>query len=191
MKANPPLVALFIFLTTIAVYVAGISPLSSALNRARASLAADEARLSVMQTEVTMKQGLQDRIRELEKANRANRDALLVPMLNSHAMRGKSFLDAIAVESGLVGMEYTEGTFRALPVPKVQLPERRTARRSVRVHARGDYAAAASFLMRVERDLPTVCLQSLSIAPIQQNATPDMQEINMAFEWPCEGEVIK
>jgi len=109
MKANPPLVALFIFLTTIAVYVAGISPLSSALNRARASLAADEARLSVMQTEVTMKQGLQDRIRELEKANRANRDALLVPMLNSHAMRARSLLCDRAYECGLVDVEYAEG----------------------------------------------------------------------------------
>jgi len=192
MKTNPPLIALLIFLATIAIYMTVVSPLSSALFKNRAALTEDELRLSAMQLGVTTQADVKNRIAELEATNALRRATWISPMLNSYAMRAKSFLDAMATESGLTGMEYSEGTFRALPVPKTQLPDVRTARRSVRMRAMGDYAAMASFLLRAERDLPMMCLQSMSVAsPKNGPATADVQEIEMTFEWPYEGEVIK
>jgi len=191
MKSNPPLVALLLFLAALALYLGGVKPLSGVLGEMRAELMRNERKLTAIQMDVMTLGDLQKRIVELEGETSANRTALMTPMLNSYAMRGKSFLDTLATESGLVGTEYSEGALRALPVPNSQVPTRRTARRAVQLKARADYAAAASFLMRVERDLPTVCLQSLSIVPAGQNGTADRQDVTMIFEWPCEGEVIR
>jgi len=194
MKTNPSLVALLLFLSSVALYVVVVEPLSAVLNAARAVLTKDEQTLTTMQTDVTTKSAYQARIAELEETDQANCERWITPMLSSYAMRGKAFLDAIAQESGLTGVEYTEGTFRALPVPKSQLPDKRTARRSVRLKAMADYAAAASFLLRVEKELPSVCLQSMTIAPANGGGgqgSIDQQAVTMVFEWPCEGEVIK
>lgn len=192
MKTSPQLVALLLFLTAIALYVAAVGPLSTALTKARAELANDQTRLSTMQMDISMQPEIKKRIAELEAKNERHRAEWIAPMLNSYAMRAKSFLDAAATESGLANVEYNEGAFRALPVPKILLPDQRTARRSVRVKAMADYAAAASFLMRAERDLPALCLQSLTIEQARvSGASADRQEVEMVFEWPCEGEVIK
>jgi len=192
MKTNPLLVALLLVLAAIALYVAVVSPLSDSLFKARENLAKDEANLAAMRSDVMLQPSLKTRIAELEATNRINRACRITPMLNSYPMRVKSLLDAMAVESGFTNIEYSEGTFRALPVPKTQLPEMRTARRSVRVKALADYAALVSLLLRIERDLPTVCLQSFSVSPVRTpNASADLQEVNLVLEWPCEGEVIK
>jgi len=58
------------------------------------------------------------------------------------------------------------------------------------VKARGDYAAIASFVLRAERDLPMMTVQSVSITP-GKNDDQDLQCAELILEWPCEGEVIK
>ena len=47
---------------------------------------------------------------------------------------------------------------------------------------------AISFLMRVEKELPLVALQSMNITA---DPKPDRQKIEMVFEWPAKGATTK
>jgi len=189
MKSNPSTIALGLLGAAIALYALAVQPCSKALVTARAKLAELTSRQVAMEMDVANKASLEKRIALLEKATAANRAALISPMLNSYAMRAKSFLDAFAREAGLVNVEYHEGGMRTLPVPGAQLPLHRTARRSVKITATGDYAAAISFILRAEKELPLMAMQALKVTP--QKDDPVAQSIELTVEWPVEGEVIK
>ena len=122
---------------------------------------------------------------EIDAAQKPFLDALLTPLLESWAMRAKSLLDPIAADVGLTIVDYSEQPVRALPLPTPQ-PRQLHARRPIRVVCRGSYAEIASFLLRVEKLLPHVALQSLLI---KAQKDPDAQTAEIVLEWPAKGEM--
>jgi len=190
MKSNSSAIALLLIGISIAIYIGVIAPVSDSLIKSRKELLDAQVRLNSIELAIAQRSDVEKRVAQAEKKNEANRATWLAPMLNSYGMRVKSLLDAAATESGLVNVEYGEGGVRALPVPQECLPERRTARRSVRIRAAADYAAVASFLMRAEKEQPLMTLQALSIVS-GKNGNAELQDIEMVLEWPCEGMVIK
>lgn len=190
MKMNSTILALLLFVGAILLYSVAVSPLSASLSRTQGALSTDVARLNAMELDIRTQDDLTVRVKELEATNKLHRASWIAPMLNSYAMRVKSLVDAMAFECGLTGVEYTEGTLRALPVPSAQVPTRRTARRSVHMKAFADYAAIASFILRAERDLPLMTVQAFTIVPRQDN-DKERQSVDLILEWPCEGEVVE
>jgi len=190
MKSSSATLAAVMFLGAIALYAVVISPLSASLGKSRGMLTDELLRRSKMELTISQKNDYAIRNEKLARENAAQRTNWMAPMLNSYSMRAKSFLDDLARESGLVGVEYGEGGIRALPIPKTGLPKQRTGRRSVRIQANGDYAAIASFILRAEREQPLMTLQSLAITQ-DPRSTADRQHMELVVEWPCEGEEIK
>lgn len=119
----------------------------------------------------------------LEKAREPYLNALLTPLLGSWSMRAKAVLDPLAADVGLKLSDYTELPARALPLPK-PTPLQLYARQPIRVVCRGSYAAIASFVLRVEKLLPYVSLQAMSI---KTQKDPAVQYATLVFEWPSKG----
>ena len=109
---------------------------------------------------------------------------LLEPLLESYAMRAKSLLDPLAADVGLTIGDYAELPARRLPLPKPQAPQL-YARKPIRLTCTGSYATIISFLMRVEKELPLVSLESFSL---KTQKDPDNQSATIVFEWPIKGE---
>jgi len=128
----------------------------------------------------TVKKDLDD----LESALAPYRAAMLVPLLESYAMRAKSLLDPLALGAGLEEVGYSDEPFRALPLPK-PMPRQLHTRAAVRVTAKGSYQQAVSFLLRLEREYPLVSLQRLDIAAVQ--GSPAAQSVTFVLEWPAKG----
>jgi len=192
MKSNSSLISIGLLVLAFILYVGGIGPMSTSLLKTRSEVADEEVRLTSIELTNGQREDFKSRVTALEQGNAKLRATWLSPLLNSYAMRVKSLVDAMATECGLTNVEYEEGPLIALPVPKEQLPESRTARRAVRVKALADYAAAVSFVMRAEKDLPLLTVQSLSIQqPKNGQGQVDRQEVVITFEWPAQGEVIK
>jgi len=190
MKQNPLTIPILIVAISVALYMGALSPLSNSLLKARNQLTDSQGRLDTIEMNIRQKESMRERLAVLEAGNATRRTVWLTPLLNSYAMRAKAQLEVLAAEAGLANVEYLEGKMRALPLPKGPIPKRRTARRSVTVRAAADYAAAASFVMRVEKELPQVTLQSFTIkAP--KNGMVEKQDFEICLEWPGEGEVIK
>ena len=112
---------------------------------------------------------------------------MLEPLLGNYAMRARSILDPMAADAGLSNRDYSESATMALPLPR-PTPKQLHLRRPIRVTARGSYMGAISFLMRVEKELPLVALQSMNITA---DPKPDRQKIEMVFEWPAKGATTK
>lgn len=188
MKSSSSLVPLALLCLAVVLYLGVLNPLSATLLKTRSLLTTEESRLAGIEMSNKQRDGVKMRVAVLERENAKRRTTLLAPLLNSYSMRVKSLVDTLATESGLANVEYEEGSLLALPVPREQLPERRTARRSVRIKASADYAAAVSFLMRAEKELPLLTVQSVTIQP---SKGPDRQEVAVVLEWPVKGEVIR
>ena len=124
-------------------------------------------------------------LEQLDAAIVPYEEAMLTPLLESWAMRAKSKLDVFAAEAGLKNVDYTELPVRALPVPS-PLPRQLYARRPIKASCRGSYAEIVSFLMRVEKELPYVSMQSF-LLDVQQD--PEMQRGDIVFEWLVKGAV--
>jgi len=191
MKSNPSAIALALLVLAVVLYMGVINPMSASLLKSRSQLTDEEIRLTNVEMSNNQREDFKSRVAAFEKENEKRRATWLSPLLNSYAMRVKSLVDSAATESGLTNVEYEEGPLLALPVPKERLPEERTARRAVRIRALADYAAAVSFVMRAEKEFPLLTLQSLSVQPPKSAPTPDRQEVEIVFEWPGKGEVIR
>jgi Tfp pilus assembly protein PilO len=120
---------------------------------------------------------------ELESALKPYGDAMLVPLLESYAMRAKSIVDPLALGAGLEDVTYSDEPFRALPLP-TPMPRQLHTRAAVKLTATGSYQQAVSFLLRIEREMPLVSLQQFDITA-QQN--PRSQSISIVLEWPAKG----
>jgi len=190
MKSNSSAISLALLGLSVVVYLGVINPMAASLLKTRTQLTDEEIRLSTVEIGNNQREDVKERIFELTKTNETTRATLIAPLLNSYAMSVKALVDTIATEAGLVNVEYNEGRLLALPVPKERLPENRTARRSVRIKAQADYAAAVSFVLRAEKELPLMTVQSFTVT-MPQNARPEMQDVEIVLEWPGKGEVIK
>ena len=153
-------------------------------------LAAAKRRLAELQdrqyrTDIDLKRSstVAKDLEELETALKPFRDAMLVPLLESYAMRAKSIVDPLALGAGLEDVTYSDEPFRALPLP-TPMPRQLHTRAAVKLTATGSYQQAVSFLLRVEKELPLVSLQQLDITARQN---PRSQSISLVLEWPAKG----
>ena len=170
-----------------AIYVFGVHPAGDALAKETGRRDERDASQRRMNADLRGAGAVRQSLDELDALMAPYMGALLEPLLESYAMRAKSLLDPLALGAGLTDLDYTDEPFRALPVG---LPFARQlyTRAAVRVSARGSYQAAVSFLLRLERDMPFVSLQSLEISARQE---PDAQSVSMVLEWPAKGKVTR
>jgi len=80
-------------------------------------------------------------------------------------------------------VDYSELPTRALPVP-TPVPKQLYLRRPIKASCIGSYAAMVSFVMRVEKELPYVAVQSFRM-DVQQD--PNVQRGDIVFEWLAKG----
>ena len=165
------------------LYLFAVQPCQDSIAKARRELDSLDGQLRVTSRDLKDSPRVKSMLSEIETARRPFMDALLTPLLESWAMRAKSKLDPLAADVGVKVTDYAELPVRALPLPK-PVPKQLYARRPIRVTARGSYAEIASFILRVEKMLPYVSLQSLNI---KAQRTPEEQSAEIVFEWPVKG----
>lgn len=112
---------------------------------------------------------------------------MIEPLLESTAMRAKSFVDPLAAGCGLVGMEYEQETPIALPVFGSAAREQ-YVRCPVKMTCRGSYQAAVSFIQCVEKRFPLVALEALTVSA---GSDPDLQQVSIVLEWPMRKGAVK
>ena len=171
----------------VGIYMFGVQPAEDALLKARRDHDDEESRLQIVNMNLRGAPENKSRLERLAADLKPFREAMLEPLLGSYAMRAKSILEPLAFDAGLSNLDYAEATTRALPLPR-PAPKQLHLRRPIRITARGSYMGAISFLMRVEKEHPLVTLQSMNITT---NPDPDLQRIEMVFEWPAKGEKTK
>ena len=182
------LVTIAFALLAAGIYFLAVSPTKTRLQKSAKALSEHRARHATVMKNLASSGTVAKRIEETESALKPVREAMLEPLLESLAMRAKSLVDVMAQEAGLADLEYEALDQRALPVPG-RMPRQLHAREPIRITARGSYQATASFLMRLERDMPLVALEALSITAVQ--ATPETQRVEMILEWPVKGAVTR
>lgn len=168
----------------IVTYMFGIAPTKISLKNSGETLDGLEMQVARAVSDLKSKDSTKEKIDAVLSARKPYLDALLEPLLESYAMRAKSFIEPIALETGLRALDYSEEQIRYLPIPP-KSPMQLYARYPVKVTCKGSYMAIASFILRIERDYPLVSLQSLTIQSQQQNN--DEQSATIILEWPTLG----
>lgn len=168
----------------VAIYMFGVEPAQSALAKDREKLEQLKGDQTRINRNLKNSENIKKQLSDLQAQMKPYKEAMLTPLLGSYSMRAKSVLDPLALGAGLTDIEYAQEDFRALPVPK-PMPRQLHTRAAVRLTAKGSYQGAISFLLRLEKELPLVSLQSMSI-DVQQQA-PSKQIVTFVLEWPAEG----
>lgn len=165
------------------IYLFCVQPCSDELATARRNLA--ELQDKQYRTDIDLKRSgtVTKDLNELEAGLKPFHDAMLVPLLESYAMRAKSLLDPLALGAGLDDVTYSDEPFRALPLP-TPMPRQLHTRVAVKLTATGSYQQAVSFLLRLGKEMPLVSLQQLDITA---RSTPETQSVSMVLEWPAKG----
>lgn len=169
------------------IYIAAVEPAIAKREATARTLSELRTRHDLMQRNLAGADKLKARMTDIEERLRPYREAMLVPLLESLAMRAKSILDPFALGAGLGETDYEELSPIALPVPK-RLPLQLHARQPIKFSARGSYQSAISFLMRLEKEFPLVSLEAIEITAQQD---PNNQKIMMILEWPVKGKISK
>ena len=166
------------------LYFFAVDPAEAKLATERKHLAELENRQNQINLDLKNAGAVKDKIEELEKSMEPYEKALLEPLLGSYSMQAKAKLEQMLTEAGLTNLDYAEEPFRALPLPKPTMPRQLHRRAAIRVTARGSYQAAASFCLRLEKELPLVGLQSYEIS---SEHDPTKQVVSFVLEWPAKG----
>lgn len=111
----------------------------------------------------------------------------LEPLLGSFAMRGKSLLDPVAVQTGFVINSVKELPVLPIRVP-TPAPQQRYNRQPIEFTGHGSFAQITAFIALTEATHPLATLSSLLI--VSQPSTPERHKAIIAFEWPAKGEKI-
>ena len=176
-------ISLAISAIAVVIYMFAVQPCSISLDEAKRTLQQLQDQKFGVDRDLRGSEKVTSRLDELDAAMAPYNEALLTPLLESWAMRAKSKLDVFAAEAGLLNVDYSELPVRALPVPK-PLPKQLYARRPIKASCRGSYAEIVSFIMRVEKELPYVSVQSFRLDAQQD---PEMQRGEIVFEWLVKG----
>jgi len=169
----------------VVLYLFGVQPSAASLEKFKGELEQLQQQKLSVDRDLRDVGKVTDKISELKAGIAQYEEAMLTPLLESWAMRAKSQLDLFAAEAGVRNVDYSELPPRALPVPK-PLPRQLYARRPIKASCRGSYAEIVSFMMRVEKELPYVSVQSFRLDA--QNE-PDMQRGDIVFEWLAKGAI--
>ena len=182
---NPFFLSALILAGAAVIYLFAVQPAQMSNGKAKRELEGLTDQRRIMERDLKDSARVKGMLAEIDAKQKPYLDALLTPLLESWAMRAKSLLDPIANDVGLTIVDYAEQPVRALPLP-AQPPLQLFARHPIRVVARGSYAEIASFMLRVEKLLPHVALQSLQI---KAQKDPEAQSAEIVFEWPAKGEM--
>ena len=170
-----------------AIYFFALEPTEEKLYKVRTSLAAQTQRHQSMMASIGRSDQVKKRLSDAEARIADYDKALIKPLLESTAMRAKSFVDALAVGCELVGMEYEALSPLDLPVLK-DVPQKKYTRCPIRIKCVGSYQSAVSFVRCVEREFPLVALESMSVT---SRSEASAQQIEIVLEWPMVKEVAK
>ena len=170
-----------------AIYFFALEPTEEKLYKVRTSLAAQTQRHQSMMASIGRSDQVKKRLGDAEARIAEYDKALIKPLLESTAMRAKSFVDALAVGCELVGMEYEALSPLDLPVLKA-VPQKKYTRCPIRIKCVGSYQSAVSFVRCVEREFPLVALESMSVT---SRSEASAQQIEIVLEWPMVKEVAK
>ena len=122
------------------------------------------------------------KVKDAEERLEKYRAAMIKPLLESTAMRAKSYVDTLAIGCGLVGMDYEP--LEPIPLPTVKsIPRQRYVRCPIRVTCMGSYQKAVSFVRCLEKEFPLVAVAALVITARQE---ANSQQIEIILEWPME-----
>ena len=166
------------------LYMFCVEPSQTSLQKAKTDLAGLQDKQAQMVRDLKGASEVRDRLDAVKAQRQVYLDGLLVPLLESYAMRAKSLLDPLAEDVGLSVSDYVELPVRRLPLPKPQSPQL-YARKPIRLTCTGSYATIVSFLLRVEQKLPLVSLEAFSL---KTQKDPDNQAATIVLEWPIKGE---
>ncbi len=173
-----------------ALFMFAVSPAERELARCRRHLDALDDKVRFMNLNLAAGANARKNLDELDGKLAPYRAAFLTRLLDSYAMRARNILNPLAQGAGLTDTDYAEeGAFRALPLPKGQLPKQLHARAAIRMTAVGSYQSAVSFLLRLEKEHPLVSLQSLDMSLRKGSDTE--QNLVFVFEWPAKGAVTR
>ena len=170
-----------------AIYFFALEPTEEKLYKVRTSLAAQTQKHQTMMASIGRSDQVKKRLGDAQARIADYDKALIKPLLESTAMRAKSFVDALAVGCELVGMEYEALSPLDLPVLKA-VPQKKYTRCPIRIKCVGSYQSAVSFVRCVEREFPLVALESMSVT---SRSEASAQQIEIVFEWPMVKEVAK
>jgi len=124
----------------------------------------------------------------IEKRNAIMALGVLEPLLGSLAMRGKSLLDPIALQTG-----FHIDSVRELPPIPLQLPkpppDQLYCRQPIEFTGQGSYTQIVAFVEQTEASNPLATLSGLQILAQPQN--PERHKAVVTFEWPSKGEKSK
>ena len=181
---NPFFMSALILAGAAVIFLFAVQPAQMSIEKAKRELNGLTDQRRVMERDLKDSARVKGMLAEIDAAQKPYLDALLTPLLESWAIRAKSLLDPIAADVGLNIVDYAEQPVRALPLPTPP-PRQLYARHPIRVVCKGSYAEIASFVLRVEKLLPHVALQSLLI---KAQKDPDAKLAEFVLEWPAKGE---
>ena len=181
------MVTVLVGAAAVVLYMFAVQPAAETLAKAHAELDELSGRQQIVNANLRGAPQTKSRLAALDEAFAPFDREMLEPLLASYAMRAKSIVEPLALESGLSNLDYADAPDRALPMPK-PAPKQLHLRKAVRITAQGSYMGAVSFLLRLERAHPLVSLQSFAI---NSTAKPERQQIEMVLEWPAKGAVTK
>ena len=124
-------------------------------------------------------------VAEAEEKLEKFRAAMIRPLLESTAMRAKSYVEPLAVGCGLTGMVYESLEPIKLPVVRV-VPQRKYVRCPIRMTCVGSYQKAVSFVRCLEKEFPLVAVAAITITSRNE---ANAQQVAIVLEWPMEADV--
>ena len=163
-----------------ALYFFAVEPTEAKLFKVRKTLADQQQKHRSMTSSLNRADGVKQQLAAAEARLGGYQKSLIKPLLDSTAMRAKSFVDALAAGCGLVGMEYEALAPLDLPILNA-VPQTKYTRCPIRVKCVGSYQNAVSFVRCVERQFPLVAVESMNVTTRQDN---DAQQIEVVLEWP-------
>ena len=174
--------ALFIALVfgaiAVVVYMFCVQPAQLSIVRERQELESLQSRQDVAHREIRGEKALKERLDGIQTTRQRYLDGLLTPLLESYAMRAKSIVDPIAADSGVTVQDYQERPRRLLPLTKPQ---------AIHLTCRGSYAAIISFMMRIEKLLPLVAVESFSLKAQTDNDVQTAELVLSRCLFLCRG----
>ena len=164
------------------LYFGVIEQTETKLMQVRRDVEANMQRNRIVMANLARSDDVNKQVQEAESKLKAFRAGMITPLLESTAMRAKSYVDALALGCGLSGVEYESLEPIKLPVVKMA-PQRKYVRCPIHISCIGSYQKAVSFVRCIEKEFPLVALSSITISTRQD---ADNQQISLILEWPME-----
>jgi Tfp pilus assembly protein PilO len=164
------------------LYFGVIEQTESKLIQVRKEVTQHTERNRKVAANLSRSEDVKKQVAEAESKLEKFRAAMIKPLLESTAMRAKSYVETLAVGCGLSGMVYESLAPIKLPVVKT-IPQKKYVRCPIRMTCVGSYQKAVSFVRCLEKDFPLVAVSSITIT---SRSEANAQQVAIVLEWPME-----